>query len=187
MSEAKKIFENPQVLERIRQMSPEQLQKLIKRFPVDEQEEVSKILEELKTRKIRALAQDDFMEFVGTVWPTFIHGRHHERMARAFEEVANGTVKRLIINMPPRHTKSELRRTCCQLGFWVSFRRKKSFKRPIQLNWRLGSVEKCEIWWILSLIRRFFPSLSCKLTQKRLVDGTQTSVATILRLVWAAR
>jgi predicted phage terminase large subunit-like protein len=28
-------------------------------------------------------------------------------MAAAFEEVANGTCKRLIINMPPRHTKSE--------------------------------------------------------------------------------
>ena len=28
-------------------------------------------------------------------------------MANAFERVANGEVKRLIINMPPRHTKSE--------------------------------------------------------------------------------
>ena len=125
MSEAKKIFENPQVLERIRQMSPEQLQKLIKRFPVDEQEEVSKILEELKTRKIRALAQDDFMEFVGTVWPTFIHGRHHERMARAFEEVANGTVKRLIINMPPRHTKSEFASYLLPAWFLGKFPQKK--------------------------------------------------------------
>jgi hypothetical protein len=28
-------------------------------------------------------------------------------MARAFEKVAHGSIKRLIINMPPRHTKSE--------------------------------------------------------------------------------
>ena len=28
-------------------------------------------------------------------------------MADAFERVANGELKRLIINMPPRHTKSE--------------------------------------------------------------------------------
>jgi predicted phage terminase large subunit-like protein len=47
------------------------------------------------------------MEFVKKVWPTFIGGRHHSRMARAFERVANGELKRLIINMPPRHTKSE--------------------------------------------------------------------------------
>jgi hypothetical protein len=51
-------------------------------------------------------AEKNFMEFVTRVWPSFIGGRHHRRMARAFERVANGEVKRLIINMPPRHTKS---------------------------------------------------------------------------------
>ena len=52
-------------------------------------------------------ARKNFMEFVKRVWPTFIGGRHHKRMARAFERVASGELKRLIINMPPRHTKSE--------------------------------------------------------------------------------
>jgi len=52
-------------------------------------------------------AKNSFMEFVKKVWPTFIGGRHHSRMARAFERVARGELKRLIINMPPRHTKSE--------------------------------------------------------------------------------
>jgi predicted phage terminase large subunit-like protein len=47
------------------------------------------------------------MEYVKYVWPNFIHGRHHEKMARAFERVVEGKTKRLIINMPPRHTKSE--------------------------------------------------------------------------------
>ena len=28
-------------------------------------------------------------------------------MAKKFEEIASGKLKRLIINMPPRHTKSE--------------------------------------------------------------------------------
>jgi hypothetical protein len=52
-------------------------------------------------------AENDFLKFVDKVWPSFISGRHHKRMARAFERVANGECKRLIINMPPRHTKSE--------------------------------------------------------------------------------
>jgi len=52
-------------------------------------------------------AQGDFMKFVGEMWPGFIHGRHHKVMARKFEEIAEGKIKRLIINMPPRHTKSE--------------------------------------------------------------------------------
>ena len=61
-------------------------------------------LEKLKTRE---LAQEKFIKFVHRVWPTFISGRHHKRMAEAFERVARGECKRLIINMPPRHTKSE--------------------------------------------------------------------------------
>ena len=32
---------------------------------------------------------------------------HHAVMAQKFEEIAQGKLKRLIINMPPRHTKSE--------------------------------------------------------------------------------
>jgi predicted phage terminase large subunit-like protein len=55
----------------------------------------------------KQLAQDTFMGFVNKVWPEFISGRHHKIMAKAFERVANGECKRLIINMPPRHTKSE--------------------------------------------------------------------------------
>jgi predicted phage terminase large subunit-like protein len=52
-------------------------------------------------------AQNTFMGFVERTWPDFIGGRHHKIMARAFERVVSGECKRLIINMPPRHTKSE--------------------------------------------------------------------------------
>ena len=44
-------------------------------------------LEKLKTRE---LAQEKFIKFVHRVWPTFISGRHHKRMAEAFERVARG-------------------------------------------------------------------------------------------------
>jgi predicted phage terminase large subunit-like protein len=54
-----------------------------------------------------AQAKTDFMTYVNYVWPNFIHGAHHKKMAAAFERVARGECKRLIINMPPRHTKSE--------------------------------------------------------------------------------
>lgn len=64
-------------------------------------------LSKLERMKQRELSQTRFIKFVEAVWPSFISGRHHQRMADAFERVANGTCKRLIINMPPRHTKSE--------------------------------------------------------------------------------
>ena len=56
---------------------------------------------------IREKGQKSFMSFVKQMWPGFILGRHHALMAKKFEEIANGKVRRLIINMPPRHTKSE--------------------------------------------------------------------------------
>jgi len=125
VSEARDMFKSPKVIEAIQQMTPPQLHALIKRFPKDEQGAITEILEELRTRKVRAKAQDDFMEFVHVVWPTFIHGRHHERMAKAFEEVARGEVKRLIINMPPRHTKSEFASYLLPAWFLGKFPHKK--------------------------------------------------------------
>lgn len=54
-----------------------------------------------------ARCKDSFLFFVRQMWPGFVSGRHHQIMADAFERVADGSLKRLIINMPPRHTKSE--------------------------------------------------------------------------------
>ena len=51
--------------------------------------------------------QNDFLTFVRAMWPEFIAGRHHKIIADKFERVARGELKRLIINMAPRHTKSE--------------------------------------------------------------------------------
>jgi predicted phage terminase large subunit-like protein len=72
-----------------------------------EQEQLLAELDKLDELKGQKLAQDRFIKFVEQVWPSFIAGRHHARMADAFERVARGELKRLIINMPPRHTKSE--------------------------------------------------------------------------------
>ena len=54
------------------------------------------------------------------MWPEFICGRHHKIFAQKLEEVANGTCKRLIVNMPPRHTKSTFALRILLLGIWVN-------------------------------------------------------------------
>ena len=51
--------------------------------------------------------RENFLAFVRAVWPQFISGRHLEIIAEKFERVARGELKRLIINMAPRHGKSE--------------------------------------------------------------------------------
>jgi len=64
---------------------------------------------ELLEQQLRKLdlAEKRFIPFVKHVWPEFIEGDHHRKIAKKFEDIANGKIKRLIVNMPPRHTKSE--------------------------------------------------------------------------------
>ena len=88
-------------------ISLKDIPKILHKLPLHEQEKLLAELEKLSELKRQKLAQNKFLAFVKEVWPTFIAGRHHAKMADAFERVANGTCKRLIINMPPRHTKSE--------------------------------------------------------------------------------
>ena len=76
-------------------------------LPEDEQVEILNLLDQLKNAKTRQSARSDFLSFVKAVWPAFIEGDHHKVMADAFNRIADGSLKRLIINMPPRHTKSE--------------------------------------------------------------------------------
>ena len=56
---------------------------------------------------IREQAKEEFMPFVHHVYDGFVEGRHHRVIAEKLERVARGELKRLIVNMPPRHSKSE--------------------------------------------------------------------------------
>ena len=58
-------------------------------------------------KKIQRKAKDDFMSFTKAVWPEFIEGAHHRVIAQKFNDLATKKINRLIVNMPPRHTKSE--------------------------------------------------------------------------------
>ena len=73
----------------------------------EEAKEFTVLLEELGKREYREKSAENFLEFVKTIWPDFIQGDHHRKMADAFDRIAEGKLKRLIVNMPPRHTKSE--------------------------------------------------------------------------------
>jgi predicted phage terminase large subunit-like protein len=76
---------------------------LLDRVSPAEQKKVYQLLEIDRIQR----CQDSFLFYVTQMWPGFISGKHHAIMANAFERVAKGELKRLIINMPPRHTKSE--------------------------------------------------------------------------------
>jgi len=55
--------------------------------------------------------QNDFIGFVQHMWPECILGRHHKIIGDKFNKIAQGKLKRLIVCLPPRHSKSEFAST----------------------------------------------------------------------------
>ena len=69
--------------------------------------EILKLQERLSLLESQDKCRDSFMEYVRYIWPAFIEGDHHRLIADRLTQVSRGELKRLIVNMPPRHTKSE--------------------------------------------------------------------------------
>jgi|SRR6478736_1348305 len=76
-------------------------------LPPSEQKALLTLMQKLDTAKAKQEATQNFLPFIHYMWPSFIDGAHHKKMANLFDEVIAGKKKRVIINMPPRHTKSE--------------------------------------------------------------------------------
>ena len=79
----------------------------ISKLPADVRKQFLQLQVMHAEKRIQNKAKDDFLSFVKCVWPEFIEGAHHRHVAQKFNDIAEGKIKRLIINMPPRHTKSE--------------------------------------------------------------------------------
>lgn len=106
------------------------------------------------------------MKFVEEVWPGFIHGRHHEKMARAFERVANGEIKRLIINMPPRHTKSEFASYLLPAWFLGRFPNKKVIQTSHTAELAVGFGRKVRNLVDSEVYKKLFPKVELQSDSK---------------------
>ncbi len=80
-------------------------------FETNNPEEAQALIKKLELRRkeleTSERAKNNFLDFVKAVWPEFIGGYHHKKIAEKFELLKDKKLKRLIVNMPPRHTKSE--------------------------------------------------------------------------------
>jgi len=79
----------------------------ISKLPAEVRRELLQLDVSIAEKEIQNKAKNDFMSFVKAVWPEFIEGAHHRVIAQKFNDLATGKINRLIVNMPPRHTKSE--------------------------------------------------------------------------------
>ena len=166
MSNVRERLKDPAVIDRIMNLTTPQLKALIKRFPADEQESIADLLGELRTRTTRKKAEAKFMDFVKEVWPTFIGGRHHARMAAAFERVANGEIKRLIVNMPPRHTKSEFASYLLPAWFLGKFPHKKVIQTSHTAELAVGFGRKVRNLVDSEAYKRIFPAVELQTDSK---------------------
>ena len=89
----------------------------IDELPENHRNALIQALNKYKTANNLELSKSNFLKFAKQVWPAFIEGPHHTIMAEKFEKVASGEIKRVIINIAPRHGKSEL--TSWLLPAWM--------------------------------------------------------------------
>lgn len=76
-------------------------------LPEDSRAEILSLINALDSSQRRDKAKNSYLDYVRFMWDDFIFGSHHKIIAEAFDEIVTGKNDRLIICLPPRHTKSE--------------------------------------------------------------------------------
>jgi len=85
-----------------------EIKKLLPSMTEEGKRHTLELLKKWEADKVQVLGRDSLLDFVDHVYPGYKVGPHHRRLARIFEEIAAGRKKRVIVNIAPRHGKSEL-------------------------------------------------------------------------------
>ena len=80
----------------------------LQKMPERERQETVELIHEKMTRTKRKAAQGGLLDFVKAVYPNYMVGAHHKRLAKLLEDAISGDKKRIIVNIAPRMGKSEL-------------------------------------------------------------------------------
>jgi predicted phage terminase large subunit-like protein len=91
-------------------LSPEEIKALQQALPAMSPQEKAELLQDLEERAHRAsrvVGRESMLGFATHVYPGFKVGPHHRKLSKIFEDVIAGKKKRVIINIAPRHGKSE--------------------------------------------------------------------------------
>ena len=152
-----------------KQLTKKELLALEKNITKLSEAQLRALYEQLNTAvdvKHKENCQENFMDFVHRVWPDFIDGEHHKEMAAAFERVANGKIKRLIINMPPRHTKSEFASYLLPAWFLGRFPKKKVIQTSHTAELAVGFGRKVRNLVDSDLYKSIFPGVGLQSDSK---------------------
>jgi predicted phage terminase large subunit-like protein len=89
-------------------LTPELLEKVIKRLPHNEAAELLALMEELEERKVVQAAQDDFLAFIAAIDRNYKFGLHLRRLGALLMDVEDGAKDRIAVSMAPRMGKSQM-------------------------------------------------------------------------------
>ena len=138
-----------------------------------EELEAQKLRLELRLAQIEKneKCQENFLEFVKRMWPSFIAGEHHRIIAEKLERVANGELKRLIINMAPRHTKSEF--ASFLFPAWMMGRRPdmQIIQATHTTELAVNFGRKVKTSWTVTITKKFSLTRSLPRMPRRLAGG----------------
>jgi len=95
----------------MQKLTPEDIFKIRQGFSVMPDKQKRRTLELLKqydAQMTQSLGKESFLDFIQHVYPGYKVGPHHLKLIQIFEDIAAGKKKRVIVNIAPRHGKSEL-------------------------------------------------------------------------------
>jgi predicted phage terminase large subunit-like protein len=95
----------------MQKLTPEAIFKLRQALPAMPDKQKRRTLELLKqyeAQMTQTLGKESFLDFIQHVYPGYKVGPHHLKLIQIFEDIAAGKKKRVIVNIAPRHGKSEL-------------------------------------------------------------------------------
>lgn len=92
-------------------LTPQDIQTLklaLPTMPDKQKRKVADLLKQYQAQMTQQLGKDSFLDFIEHVYPGYKVGPHHRKLAKIFEEIEAGKKKRVIVNIAPRHGKSEM-------------------------------------------------------------------------------
>jgi|TARA_R110000868_G_scaffold408099_1_gene690288 predicted phage terminase large subunit-like protein len=109
-------------------LTPENLFKLREALPTmpdAQKRRTALLLKEYEAQIAQTLGKLSFLDFINHVYPDYKVGPHHLKLIQVFEDIAAGKKKRVVVNIAPRHGKSELISYLAPAWFLGKFPQKK--------------------------------------------------------------
>ena len=109
-------------------LTPEDLFKLRQALPTmpdAQKRRTALLLKEYEAQIAQTLGKLSFLDFINHVYPDYKVGPHHLKLIQVFEDIAAGKKKRVVVNIAPRHGKSELISYLAPAWFLGKFPQKK--------------------------------------------------------------